>query len=92
MAAALTLPDVTTTGAATAITTAPTYAKWVMFTSNSQPSRLGDANVTASRGAGIASGQTVVWPPLPDPNDKYRLDQIFAFITGGGTLSVTYGA
>ena len=86
----VTLADITTTASKVQIA-ATGRARWVAYTALAQAARVGDASTGAAQGVDVPSGQTVIFPPSPDPNEFYNLSTLYCYITSGGTLTVTYG-
>jgi len=84
-----TLPDITGTGAAVALTPGThTYARWIQIScpvGNAGVVYWGDSNVSASRGASISAGGGKFIPY--GVND---LSTIYVFATTGDIVKVTY--
>lgn len=90
-----TLADIAGDGAKHQLTTSLLTAKYVCFTATggSTPPRVGDTNVSASRGVAVPIAGPPVELPMPtDTFDVYSLNAIFAFVPNGTTLSITYCA
>jgi len=94
MAALATIADIAGTGSAVALAAKSTFAKWVAVSALVHDARVGDANVTGTRGVNVsatAPGPVLVCPPLSDVSNMYDLSKIFCVIANGGSLTVTYG-
>ena len=94
-----TLPDIAGDNAAHQLTASLIYAKWVQFTAagGTGSPRVGDANVSASRGLAVPSAVASTSPPVDfpivsDPLDNYALNSLYAYVPTGTTLTITYGA
>jgi hypothetical protein len=94
-----TLADITGTGAAVALASSRIVANWIQFTipitqasgvtTNTAMVRVGDKNVTASRGTAVPTSG-MLFPPIAD-GQYLDLSQVFAFIANNDKLQVTYG-
>jgi len=74
-------------------------ASWIQFVapvSNANAARVGDANITTSRGVPIAAGGALFFPPLAadtrnDQTDRrYALSTVYYLVQSGDKLSITY--
>jgi len=88
-----TVADVTMTGSAQIITPGvPTYGHWIVFecpTANTGNITLGDASVSATRGATCRPGGYAFWPPS---GPVYDLSTQYAKGTNGDVLKISYQA
>lgn len=97
--AVVTIADISGTGTATAIA-ASGSATWIQFVApaaNSAAVRIGDANITTSRGTPIAAGGGFFLPPVTrgpfdnqNSDTKYSLPVTYYLIQSGDKLSITY--
>lgn len=89
-----TIADISGDNAAHQIST-DVYAKarFVSFTVTGGVARIGDSNVSSSRGVAMAQNATYTLPTDGAENgfDGYALSQIYAYVPTGSTLSITYG-
>lgn len=89
----LTIADIVGDAAKHQISATSINARSVIFSvTGSGAARVGDTNVSSSRGAAVSAGATpLVLAPNPgDLFDFYDLSQLFAFIPSGATLSISY--
>lgn len=95
------IADVTGTGAAVQVFGASAgYARAYTIkalAANSADVRCGGSTVTASRGADLAAGQSIMWGPLsPDPTSPagsmviYDLSTVYCFIGSGDKVSLAF--
>lgn len=92
-----TLADVT--GASTTVQVISTgSARWVLFiapSTNSAAIRIGDSNTGASRGAVMAAGGGLFYPPIPPESPStlhlYNLANIYHYVTTGDKVSISWG-
>lgn len=95
----VTIADISGDGSAHAIATSGS-ATWIQFvapSANSAAVRIGDANITTSRGISIAAGGGMFLPavtrgPFDNQNSdtKYSLPATYYLIQSGDKLSITY--
>lgn len=93
-----TVADVTGDGSAHAVATSGT-ARWIQFIAdpaNGAAVRIGDSNITTSRGSRVAAGGGLLWPPVScgtanAENCKYVLAQVFYLAQTGDKISITWG-
>ena len=88
---AVTTLQVTQNGSAVKLAAAPLYARWIIFQNTAAAAmRLGDANVTASKGVSLAAtGTPWILPPMPD-GAHYDLSQWYTIGTNTQLLDVVY--
>lgn len=86
------LADVTLGAAATPLTATSQLCKWfqVVGITVATTARIGDASVTATRGAPLYSGGSQFSPPVADANNPYDLATVNIIGTAGDTVSVIY--
>lgn len=85
-----TIPDVTMTGSNVAVSGSSILARAVQFvcpSGNSAAIRIGDTNISGSRGAVCAAGGGQYWP---EDGTVMDLATIYARGTSSDTLTVTY--
>lgn len=85
-----TLPDITMTGSAIQLASSGT-AWWVQVKANASNTgviRVGDANVSATRGADLAAGAAFLFPYRGDP---YALSGLYVFGSASDKVSVLIG-
>jgi hypothetical protein len=91
--AILSLPDVTaTTNSNVALSSTSVLANWVQVqasSNNSATARIGDGNISATRGAIISASGSQFAPPAASTN-QYDLSQIFIRGTTSDTFQVIY--
>lgn len=91
-----TLPDVTITGSAQALAAASKRCRWITVfapSGNSADVRVGDSNVTTSRGRSVPKGTGMDFPPqADDPTGAYDLADIYVIGTSNDKLTVTFDA
>ena len=94
------MADITGDGAAHALQSSVTTARWIQViatTTNSAAVRLGDSNVSSTRGLPIAAGGGFMFPAVPvDQRESttqhfYDLSKIYYFAAVGDKLSVAWG-
>ncbi len=91
-----TLADITGDGAAHAITSVSTNARWVLFISppaNSATAiRVGDVNISSTRGAPMAAGGTLFYPSMATGDRAYAYDlaTIYYLVANGDKLSIQW--
>ena len=88
-----TLPDQVLTAAPVALSTgASIRAAWVQVQANSLngAARIGDRNITASRGGIIASGGDAQFGPTLGNANAYDLSDIYVLGTPGDTVAILY--
>jgi hypothetical protein len=72
-------------------------ARWIQFVApagNSLTVRIGDVNVSSTRGVPLAAGAGIFMPLVTDgtTSDKsYALNSLYYIVQSGDTLSITYG-
>lgn len=96
-----TTADVTGDGAAhqIGVTGTATWVQFIALPSNTASGavRIGDANVSASRGAAIAPGAGFMLPPIAaEPRQSaedrlYDLSKLYYFAASGDKLSIVWG-
>lgn len=67
--------------------------RWVQFvapSTNSGTVRVGDSNVTSTRGTPLAAGGGMMYPVLPSQQPGYALSQIYYFVATGDKLSISW--
>ena len=92
-----TLADITGTGAAVQVQSSGT-ARWVLFvapTTNSAVVRVGDSSVSTTRGAPMAAGGSVFYPPITtqvgdQKQPLYNLSAIYVYIANGDKVSIQW--
>lgn len=94
-----TLPDISGTGVAVALASTRTVANWIQFTipvtqstgvtTNSAAVRVGDKNVSATRGT-VVPVFGMMFPSIAE-GQYLDLAQVYAFIANGDKLQITYG-
>jgi len=85
--------DITPNGTATALGAAGTMAIWVKLTATGTSCRVGDSNVSATRGVKLQNLVTTDLPRLDAYQGHYDLGQIYVFAASGSdAVSVTYGS
>lgn len=85
-----TTTDITGSGAAVQIASSGT-ARWVQIIAdpgNANPIRVGDAQVSSTRGARIAAGGGLMLPPQ---GQSYGLQYIYVYAASGDKVSVLWG-
>jgi hypothetical protein len=99
MATPVTIADGTGNGTASAVGTAGQTAHWIQFTAastNTSTIRVGDANISASRGtilgSGVSASNLNYVMPVDGVNPDYQLSQVFWLAATGDKISITYGA
>ena len=88
-----TLADITPNSTATPLSTNENLrAAWIIFSAVGSTIRVGDANVSASRGILLPTGVPVPFPP-PGTYDQGQmyLKQVHVWGVGADKVSVTYG-
>ena len=89
-----TLTDISGTGSKVALATSGS-ALWVQFVApagNTAVVRVGDTNVTTTRGTAMAAGSGFLLPRISGTNQQlYNLSQIFVLVQSGDSLTVSYG-
>lgn len=87
---AVTTMQVTLSGA-TQVSATKILARWVEFQNNAAASmRLGDANVTSSRGISLLAGGGFFAPPTSDISQVHDLSQYYVVGTDTQVLDVVY--
>lgn len=88
-----TLADITGASAPAAVLDATAgEAKWIQFTcTGSGSARVGDSNASATRGTPVPAGSGLLFPVNAEPFERYSLNQIYAYVPTGASLSITYG-
>ena len=94
-----TLPDIAGDNAVHQLSTTVVYAKWVQFSASGGASapRVGDSNVSSSRGLAVPSATAATSPPVDfpipsDPLESYTLNELYAYVPTGTTLTITYAS
>lgn len=91
--------DITGDGAAHKIQ-ASGFARWIQINcsaSNASLVRVGDVNVSSSRGAPLVAGGGVMLPPIPSapqmaaPDQYYNMGEIYYFAATGDKISIIWG-
>lgn len=88
-----TLDDITGDGSAHQLALSGT-GRWVQIialSGNSAAVRIGDSNVSATRGAPVAAGGGLLLPPSENVNLWYSLSGIYYYAANGDQLAVIYG-
>jgi hypothetical protein len=87
-----TLADITGTGARVALSATSQPCKWFQVTAVSIASqaRMGDINVTSSRGIPILPAGGQFSPPIAAPLDLYDLSNCYIYLANGDSVSVAY--
>jgi hypothetical protein len=87
-----TLPDITATGSAQALSATSQPCKWFQVTGVSVAStiRIGGPNVSASRGAIIYGAGSQFAPPVAQFTETYDLMNVYILGTASDTVSVLY--
>lgn len=93
------IADISGDNAKHQISTTNVQAVWVAFTvvaaSGVAAARVGDTNVSSSRGAAVVTNtRALVFPPRdagPGAWDMYNLANLYAYVPSGVTLTITYG-
>lgn len=89
-----TIADISPNGTAMQVAPEPALATWVAIgnpSTNAGDVRFGDLNVSGSRGAIVAKGQTVIVPRGNFDQQRYRLSTLYVYATGADKVSITYG-
>lgn len=90
-----TLPDVTGTGVAVALSSIPYQARWVKInalSTNGADVRLGDSATSASQGLAIPKGTGELLPGISDTfGASYALTGVYVYIANGDKISIAYG-
>lgn len=87
-----TLADVTIATTRAALSATSVKANWIILggiTVASASIRVGDVNVTTTRGAAIAAAGSLIFPPAGNSN-IYDLSEIYVVGTSNDKLSVLY--
>lgn len=89
-----TLADISGTGSKAQIATSGS-ALWVQFVApagNTSTVRVGDINITTTRGTVMAAGSGFLLPRISTNTQQlYNLSQIYVLIQSGDSLTVSYG-
>ena len=86
--------DITGDGAAHALQSSKTTARWVVVISastNSAVIRLGGSTTSSSQGAAIAVGGGFMYPPIPAGSVYYDLNALYYYAATGDKLTVIWG-
>ena len=84
-----TIADITGDSAAHAIAPA---AREIIISATGGALRVGDASVSATRGANVAQNTTLVLPPDgSDVTAKYPAGTVYVYVPSSTTASITYG-
>ena len=90
-----TIADITGDASAHKVSATSLGATWIQFDCPSGNSgtaiRIGDSNVSSSRGALCAAGKTVIFPVVNRPPYRYDLSTIYYLAANNDKLTVTYG-
>jgi hypothetical protein len=86
------LPDKTLTALPVALSATSKKAAWVQVQANSLAgaARIGDRNITASRGGIIASGGDYQFSPTLGNANAYDLSDIYVLGTPGDTIAILF--
>lgn len=96
----VTTADFTGDGANHAFASVVTSARWVQIiaaTANAAVVRIGDTNISATRGLPMAAGSGLSFPPMPPDarfstsHNLYDLSKIFYRAGSGDKISVAWG-
>jgi hypothetical protein len=88
-----TIADIAGDGAKHQIGPANAECRRLWLTSLTGTSRFGDTNVAAGRGVALTAGVECVFAASDsDTTDTIHLDQAFAFVPNGDTLTVSWGS
>ena len=94
------IADMTGDGAAHAIQSSVTTARWVVVlasSSNTSTARTGDSSISASQGAPILPGGSFMYPAIPsapgmrNADQYYDVSAIYYLATTGDKVSVLWG-
>ncbi len=87
-----TIEDITGDGGAHQVSASSGEAKWVQFVAGGTGTvRVGDSNVSATRGLPVPSGGGMFLPmDGSEVASRYSLNQVYYFAPLGATLSITY--
>lgn len=87
-----TLPDKVLTAAPVALSTTSKKAAWVQVQANSFSgvARIGDRNITSSRGGIISSGGDYQFSPTLGNANGYDLSDIYVLGTPGDTVAILF--
>lgn len=89
----VTFTDITGTGANVQLASSGT-CKWIQFiapTANTNNTRVGDINISTTRGAYMAPGSGFAFLPSPSGAGVYSLSTVYTLVQAGDKLSVTCG-
>lgn len=92
-----TLADITGTGAPVQVQSSGT-ARWVLFialSTNAASVRVGDSNVSTSRGAPVAAGGGLLYPTITtqvgdQKQPLYNLSAIYVYIANGDKVAIQW--
>ena len=92
---AVTTIQITQTGSAVQVSASQIFAKWIVFQNNGAAGmRVGDANVSSSRGMALAASgaanSQLILAPLADTSAHYDLSQFYTQGTNTQILDVVY--
>ncbi len=85
------LPDITASGSATALSTTSQKANWVSIQGKqvATTARTGDKNISATQGA-LITGSGYFFAPTASNTNQYDLRDIYTLGTAGDVFSVVY--
>lgn len=84
--------DITPNSTATPLAANPgALVTWLQVTANGSTIRLGDSNVSATRGMKCPSGVPVMLPRCDANQTQYDLSQVYVYGTGADYASVLWG-
>jgi hypothetical protein len=89
-----TYTDLAGTGASQQVASSGS-CRWVQFVSpsaNSSNIRIGDSNISATRGTYMAPGSGLLYPYSATGNGVFLLSKLYALIQSGDNLSITCGS
>jgi len=92
-----TLPDITPAGTKVALAsvvtgTLPTRAVWINMTASGTTVRVGDVNVSSTRGQSLPTGIPFNTHPRGDnPQQPYDLATVYVIASSSDKVSITYG-
>lgn len=95
----VTIGDLTGNSGAQQLSSSAINARWVLvvaLTTNAASVRVGDSNVSATRGAQVAPGGGIYFPALPmnqnaQNQNTWDLSKIYFFAASPNAISVVYG-
>lgn len=84
-----TKPDLTSSSSPQAIGSAGEKASWITFRGSATTLRIGDVNVTTTRGLAFSAAGLIEFPRIDFNQGMYDLGTIY--VVGTGTLQILYG-